>query len=291
MRIALLFHERDQSRDLSRYDILHIAKYWQRDGHDVIPVFGHRKFVSADIAILHVDLSLVPQGYVDLANRYPLCLNKNALDIRKSRISENLLKHGDDYDGPVIIKSNENTAGIPERINAGWRARLGIGYERLMQGLGAQPIIRKQADYRIVENLSLVHKGIFDREDLVVEKFLPERIDGFFCTRTYLFLGDGEACQLNFSPDPIVSWANTVRTETCDIAPQAAQWRRELGFDYGKFDYVIHQNKAILLDANKTTGSGGSVGDALVETDRQKQAGGLMRYYETHSPNVARPSR
>lgn len=291
MRIALLFHERDQSRDLFRYDIMHIAKYWQQAGHDVIPVFGTRKFVAADIAILHVDLSLVPQEYVDLADRYPLCLNKNAVDIRKSRISAQLLKHDDDYDGPVIIKSNENAAGIPERINGDWRTRLGIACGRFIKGFGAQPVIHKQADYRIIDSLEMVPRGVFDRSDLVVEKFLPERNAGFFCTRTYLFLGDGEACQLNYSRGPIVSWSNTIRTESCAAHPQAAHWRRELGFDYGKFDYVIHRGEAILLDANKTTGSGDSVGDALVETDRQKQAAGLISYYESHPHKALRSSR
>ena len=291
MRIALLFHERDRSRDLLRYDIMHIAKYWQQAGHEVIPVFGTRKFVAADIAILHVDLSLVPREYVDLADRYPLCLNKNALDIRKSRISAQLLKPDDDYEGPVIIKSNENAAGVPERINGDWRTRLIVGCKRLLKGLGAGTVIHMQTDYRILDSLALVPRGIFDRSDLVVEKFLPERNAGFFCTRTYLFLGDGEACQLNFSNDPIVSWSNTIRTEFCAVHPQAKQWRRELGFDYGKFDYVIHRGEAVLLDANKTTGSGDSVGDPLVETDRKKQAEGLLRYYESHLPDAVTSSR
>ena len=32
--------------------------------------------------------------------------------------------------------------------------------------------------------------------------------------------------------------------------------REQMGFDYGKFDYVIHEGKPILLDANKTVGAG-----------------------------------
>ena len=128
MRIALLFHERDRSRNLQRYDIMHVAKYWQEVGHEVFPVFGTKQFIPADIAILHVDLSLVPQGFVDFANRYAICLNKRALDIRKSRVSKNLLHKNDHYTGQVIIKSNENTGGIPERINSNrWeRAQLGL---------------------------------------------------------------------------------------------------------------------------------------------------------------------
>ena len=31
--------------------------------------------------------------------------------------------------------------------------------------------------------------------------------------------------------------------------------RERLGFDYGKFDFVVREGKAILLDANKTPGS------------------------------------
>ena len=30
--------------------------------------------------------------------------------------------------------------------------------------------------------------------------------------------------------------------------------RRQLGFDYGKFDFVMHEGRAVLLDANKTPG-------------------------------------
>jgi len=30
--------------------------------------------------------------------------------------------------------------------------------------------------------------------------------------------------------------------------------RRKLGFDYGKFDFVVHEGRAVLLDANKTPG-------------------------------------
>jgi hypothetical protein len=31
--------------------------------------------------------------------------------------------------------------------------------------------------------------------------------------------------------------------------------RRRLGFDFGKFDFVMHQGRAVLVDANRTPGS------------------------------------
>lgn len=43
------------------------------------------------------------------------------------------------------------------------------------------------------------------------------------------------------------------RVEHIADAPEALKaLRRELGFDYGKFDYVEHGGRPILLDANRT---------------------------------------
>ena len=35
---------------------------------------------------------------------------------------------------------------------------------------------------------------------------------------------------------------------------EIAEERRRLGFDYGKFDFVVHGGRPILLDANRTPG-------------------------------------
>jgi len=44
-----------------------------------------------------------------------------------------------------------------------------------------------------------------------------------------------------------------VRYEIHRDAPSEIEALRErMGFDYGKFDYVIHEGRVILLDANKT---------------------------------------
>lgn len=280
MRIAILFHERDRSRDLQRYDIMHIAKYWQQDGHQVLSVFGTGEFIPANIAILHVDLSIVPQDFVDFANRYPICLNKNALDIRKSFISKQLLHLGDNYQGPVIIKSNNNTAGIPERINGGLLSRMGLQLQQLSQKLQHQMIIQQPSDYRILEHLTDVPPEVFSRQDLVVEKFFPEREGDLYCTRAYLFLGTGGSCQMTVSANPIVSVGNCIRLVECDIHPKVLEWRQQLGFDYGKFDYVIHDGQFILLDSNKTTGSGDLTGNSMIERFRKIRADGLLNYYQ-----------
>ena len=42
--------------------------------------------------------------------------------------------------------------------------------------------------------------------------------------------------------------------EKTEVHPQIRELREAMGFDYGKFDYVVRDGEAILLDANKTPG-------------------------------------
>lgn len=280
LRIAILFHEKDRHRDLRRYDIMHVAVYWEAAGHEVIRVFGTQNYIPADIAILHIDLSLVPQRFIDFANLYPLCLNKQAIDIRKSRISSQLLGRNDDYIGQVIVKSDDNTGGIPERVNGSVWTRASAQLNQFRQRLQHRIVIREPADYRIYDCLADVPDEIFSRPDLIVEKFLPERDGEFYCTRAYLFLGTGENCQMTVSRNPVVSVGNCERLVECDIHPDVREWRRQLGFDYGKFDYVIHDGNAVMLDANKTTGSGDLIGNPMIERFRKMRADGLLAHYE-----------
>jgi len=280
MRIAILFHEKDRHRDLQRYDIVHVARYWEALGHETITVFGTENFVPADIAILHVDLSQVPQRYLDFANRYPICLNKNITDIRKSAISQHQLSVNDDYDGEVIVKSNYNSAGVPERINGTWWSRTGLRLRQFYLKSRQRIVIAKQKDYQIFERLSQVPREVFARPDLIVEKFLPERDGELYRVRSCVFLGTGTPCQMIISPWPVACMGNAISLVECETHPEILQLRKQLGFDYGKFDYVIHEGKVVLLDANKTTGSGDLTGNPMIERFRKIRAEGLLDYYK-----------
>ena len=114
--IAVLFHEGDRHRDPSDYVVDHLAEFWREDGHRVSYVFGVKRFVPADIVLVHVNLSVVPGAYLEFASRYPIVLNGKIADIRKSTFSRNVVRPGDPWDGPVIIKSDLNYAGVPERF-------------------------------------------------------------------------------------------------------------------------------------------------------------------------------
>jgi hypothetical protein len=43
--------------------------------------------------------------------------------------------------------------------------------------------------------------------------------------------------------------------ERLPVPDEVVSLRRQLGLDYGKIDYVIHDNQVVILDVNKTPGS------------------------------------
>ncbi len=58
------------------------------------------------------------------------------------------------------------------------------------------------------------------------------------------------------SENPIVKFGNRI-TENAPIKipEELILKRKELKMDYGRFDFVIYDNRAILLDVNKTMGT------------------------------------
>jgi len=134
-RIVVLFHKGDRQSDLSGYIVDHMARCWREDGHAVTYLFGTRPFVPADLLFIHVNLSVVPDEYLEFASQYPIVVNGRIRDIRKSTTSRNLLFPGDSWGGRVIVKSDLNYAGEPERmLRRSWlqrRFRYGEGSREL----------------------------------------------------------------------------------------------------------------------------------------------------------------
>src|SRR4051812_28672204 len=114
-RIAILWHERQQPEAISAYGISWYADTWRAAGFEVIDIFGVDKHVPADLVIVHVDVSVVPDRYLRFARQYPLVLNGRLRDIRKSAYSELRLMRTSEYTGRVIVKTNRNPGGRPDR--------------------------------------------------------------------------------------------------------------------------------------------------------------------------------
>ncbi|HVJ22075.1 MAG TPA: hypothetical protein VM686_42005 [Polyangiaceae bacterium] len=264
--IAILMHER-QAAVKRDYLVDMFADFWREDGHRVVYLQGVKEFVPADVLIVHIDLSVVPDEYLEFARRYPAVLNGDVKDIRKSTYSRLLLHRGDAYEKPVIVKSNLNYAGLPERV-------LGLAPPQ-----GSNPRFRSPLDYRIYPGLQAVPAWIFDDPDLVVERFLPEFSGGEYHMRAMGFLGDSYSCLQMTSKFPIVNGSSIIRVAEVEPHPDIIAIKRATRFDYGKFDYVIHEGQAYLLDMNKTVGKPAPTDDAEVQAGRRKRARELYRYF------------
>jgi len=283
--IAVLFHEADRPM-LKYYAISALAETWRRDGHTVTNIFGIKKFIPADLILVHVDLSVVPDEYLAFADQYPIVLNSKAGDIRKSAFSRHLLlKQNDNYPGPVFIKSNLNFAGIPESLRqrkypfkgseAGYY--IGTGVERILRSAD-RLFSREPSGHLLFEDLHKVPVKWFERDDIVIQRFCPEYEKGFYHVRYYQFLGDRSTCERLSSHHPIVKDSSGVKRERVDVHPEIERLRHELNFDYGKFDYVMHEGQPVLLDINKTTGSAKKVTPAI-EAMRRHRAEGIYSYF------------
>lgn len=283
-RIAVLFHAGDRHTDPSSYIVDHLARCWREDGHAVTYLFGTRRFVPADLIFVHVDLSVVPDDYLDFASQYPIVVNGRIRDIRKSTTSRNLVRPGDAWEGRVIVKSDLNCGGEPERtLRQSWLQRshpvwreAGRMIARLM---GQQTPFSSWRDYLLFDRLADVPGSWFRDRRAVVERFRPEIENGLYHLRMYQFLGNRWSCSRLASPDPLVKAGTSVRVERIEPHAEIVAWREMLEMDYGKLDYVIHGGEVVLLDVNKTTGASRHNADAELRAMRRYQAEGLYGFF------------
>jgi hypothetical protein len=268
-KIAVISHpvERFESRPTF---LREIAKIWDKRGIDVYIVYAPHVRFEADLAILHIDLTVIPQAYVDLGALFPKCLNGAVPDISKRVISNSLVLRDDGYDGPVIVKSNLNNRGNNEAFilakarspnrefaSAGKTSSTSV---HVTQGQK----VRKEAfmpilEYQILDSAKQVSPAVWDNRDLVVERFLPERSQDLYCLRTWVFLGDKETNSICYCDQPVVKSDRIVRRQQLspdEIPDDLRALRRQLKFDYGKFDYAIIDGRAVLYDANRTPSLG-----------------------------------
>jgi len=231
-----------------------VATQWREGGFEVTVNDDPDKKIDADIAILHVDLTVVPDAYMEFMKRYPLAINARVRDISKRHISSDIVRYADRYKGPVIIKTNLNCGGAAEGILAQETSLI----RKLIRG------VRRRLHWSMRAEINMWHYPIFDsvkqvplpvwlNPHLVVERFLPEMRDGLYCLRSWRFLGDAEEHELMYSKQPIVKSPVAVRIEKSNEIPdELRRMRSEMGFDFGKFDYGIVDGRVVLYDANRT---------------------------------------
>ncbi|HEY9778469.1 MAG TPA: hypothetical protein V6C81_32220 [Planktothrix sp.] len=243
--IAIIAHENDDFIKRSSF-LREIARLWQDDGLDVGLYIKPSPQAKADVAILHVNLSVVPSEYLDFAQNFPVTLNGRVKDISKRAISFNILQRHANYEGAVMVKANENYGGEPE--------------QRLEKSIGITSKYRRLTtwEYYVLDSLDRVTEEVWSNPHLVVEKFLPEKEGEFFILRHWYFLGDTEFHRKIYSINPLVKGEGVIRREpiTEPIPEELRERRRQLGFDFGKFDYALVDGKLVVYDVNKTPGLG-----------------------------------
>ena len=107
----------------------------------------------------------------------------------------------------------------------------------------------------MLDSVAEVGEAVWADPSLVVERFVPEEDgDGGFVLRTWVFMGARERCTRSVTAGRISKAADVLRYEPAEVPPEIRAERERLGFDFGKFDFVIHKGEPVLLDANRTPG-------------------------------------
>ena len=252
--IVVVSHARGRFRTRS-FMIAGLFPHWEAAGHRVLVHEGPRDLPDADIAILHVDETVIPAAYVDAVSRYRVVVNGRAIDTSKRAWSDRLVARGDAYSGPVIVKTDKNSGGVPEAFHAA---------VAVLEGEPAGPPVRFMKErYPVFSSACLVPANVWSDPELVVEKFLPEKDERGYYLRTWVFFGDRERCNRIRGASPVVKAADALERTPVPIPDEARAWRARMGFDYGKLDFVVHDGRVVVFDVNRTPTIPATIGDAV----------------------------
>jgi hypothetical protein len=243
-KILVLAHEYDLYEH-RHFLVQELCAHWATAGHEIIVQQGASRAPRADVAILHVDATVIAPEYVEALRDTPVVVNGATLDIGKRAYSDNLVGPFDAYAGPVIVKTNANSGGIPEWLHQSVARERGVSV--------TEPAARHMVGgYPIFPSLARVPMSLRMDPELVIERFLPERDPRGYACRHYLFFGDRERCSRVVGPHPVVKGAAVFERTLVEVPDEIRAWRRKLGFDYGKIDFVMHDGRPVLIDANRT---------------------------------------
>jgi hypothetical protein len=266
-RLAILTRTRDDFRE-RHYLVKLMFPIWEELGIEVVVVTDDEPFVPADLALLHVDLSVVPDRCRRLAERYPRVLNGSVLDIRKRTFSRDLVSRDGPDPGPVIVKTDLNCGGRQEFREAILDSRavralrpLGLGEQahRFRDWLEEQrPWSRRTwihtSEYRVFASRSAVPRAVWGNRNLIVERFLSERRGDLYACRHWVFFGDRDRHSRTLSTAPAVKGRTSIEALSDPVPDALREMRRRLGFDYGKFDYGVVDGRIVVYDVNRTPG-------------------------------------
>ncbi|MGZ5038540.1 MAG: hypothetical protein ACXWF0_16470 [Usitatibacter sp.] len=268
--IVFLEHALQDSLGI-RYMAHEFIAPWERAGHRVLIHRGTAPPPPGDIAILHVDLTVVPEPYLEVMRRYPRVVNGATGDIRKSRYSDCILARGDPWDGRVLIKTEGNHGGHVDD------ALLRMAIDAGIAEVADVPTVMDH--YYLCDSTRHVPDAIWSTPGVIVEKYIPEEDESGNHIRVWTFFGGEDRSSRYRARVPLIRFADYIDREAVPVPDEMRAKRARLGFDFGKFDYVMHDGRCHLLDANRTPGAPEAfVNDAAVRASLDQLAGGIEMF-------------
>jgi hypothetical protein len=226
-----------------------LVRIWESRGFQI--VIGSGYSADADVCILHHDRTRLDAATLPSPSSGVPVVNGSALDISKRLYSTLRLGPSDDWAGPVIVKTDQNHFGEPERAGRG-RALLDCLRKKLARYSWRLAGVLPPRTYPILQSVEKVPTWVWDNPELLVERFLPEREGDLYAIRGWVFFGDNGFGYRLLGREPIVKARTMVKREWLEETPEEIRaYRDKLEIDFGRFDYVVHDGRAILLDANK----------------------------------------
>ena len=260
IRIGILIHKNQYKFLQCSYLINELMKHWGHKGYKICILKGTKHRPPLDLLINHVDLTTLPPEYCHLIKHYPNVVNGKILDISKRKVSKQLLNKNSDYQGSVIVKLNQNSSGIPEIAHS-----IPNGAILLRKEIHE---VKKATNHIVFPSIKSVPEKYLFNEKYVIEKYLPEMEGKMFYLRVCIFFGDNYVCAKVGSRSGVIKGQNVVSRELVEAPKSLIATLKEMGFDYGKVDFGIHNGEIVIYDTNRTPGhSSNNVQNALLLAD------------------------
>lgn len=277
-----MLHERDLETESRKYRIWPIVENWRRSGIDVRIVRGPEPCLDADVLVPHIDCSYIHDDYWDVISAHPRVVNGGIRDIRKTSISENLIGPDDPWEGPVIVKTNNNSGGYMDLEHSD---RTGPSlFDRLRKRAAWHPLIQPRSlgwtktltEYPIFRHPSAVPRSAWKNPHVVVEKFFePDRNEeGEYVLYLWIVFGNRGLGRTLLSSDLFVKNVSSTLGSFENPPTEILTVQKQFGLDYGKIDYIFHRGRPVLLDINWTpTVSGDAFSEPYVQQCEELAAG------------------
>lgn len=243
-------------RSGEEYSVQSLLPYLEQAGMTVRVLDRPALEDRAPAALLHIDLTVVPQLYHEIPELYDRTINGRALSIHRHLYSTLRLKAGDSHSGPVVVKTVLNSKGRPElrwqQYRNGWTRAAHFVRKTFEPGYKQ----RLCPPYRVYETMGQVPAEFWSDDRLMVEKFAFDSLDLPIVKHRYMFLLEAEVNMRQVYNDVLCAGSKILSNEEGGaVPPEVRALRQRLGLDFGAIDYFIVDGNGIVVDANKTVGS------------------------------------